>query len=164
MQVVLVFFFTVSNSQKSLVYHIHVRYITLLFFWNAGIFRQRQACAPWRNLELLGKEGRHEPSCLAGGRQVLSSGFGTVVLKASHIAWAAVLSMTCVRPQESFYTVCRCKITLPSRPRSTPVSAATALPSLGEKDFSCSSLVPSSFLTVSSLLMQNPALYFKTWS
>lgn len=46
----LVFFFTVSNSPKSLVYHIHVRYITLLFFRNTGIFYQRQACTPLRYL------------------------------------------------------------------------------------------------------------------
>ena len=48
------------------------------------------------NLELLGREVRREPSCLAEGRQVLRDGFGTVVLKAIHIAWLAVLSTTCL--------------------------------------------------------------------
>lgn len=49
------------------------------------------------NLELLGREVKHEPRCLAEGRQVLRDGFGSVVLKAIHIAWPAVLFTTCLK-------------------------------------------------------------------
>lgn len=91
------FFPTVSNSPKSLVYHIHVRYVTLLFFQNTGIFHQRQACTPSRYLIWNFYGGRSDISLAAWQKEGGSSGMPlALVFKTIHITWPAVLSTTCL--------------------------------------------------------------------